>query len=194
MGPLDFSLEQFPGEIIPPDLRIGGTVGLRGDALSVAFALRGGLSGIAIPPPARVAGRKDRLWEETCLELFIGEAGSGGYREINLSPSGHWNVYRFSGYRQGMREEKAVASLPFTVVREPDALLLSLELDLARILPGSGELEIGASAVLRDAAGRTSHWALRHPAPRPDFHRREGFAIVLSREERNGGKRGFIKR
>lgn len=189
----DFSLEPFPGEEVPPALRITGTAGLRGDTLSVAFALRGGLSGIAIPPPARVPERKDRLWEETCLELFLGEAGSAGYREINLSPSGHWNVYRFSGWREGMREEEAVASLPFSVVRGPDALMLSLAMDLSPVFPEKSDLEIGACAVLRHSAGGTSHWALRHPASRPDFHRRDGFAIVLSRAGRNGERRGPIQ-
>src|SRR4030042_7193941 len=55
---------------------------------------------------------------------FPGE-GSERYWEFNLSPAGHWNVYRFASYRKEMREEPAFASLPFRVRTEPEALRLS---------------------------------------------------------------------
>jgi hypothetical protein len=35
------------------------------------------------------------------------------------------------------------------------------------------------TAVVEDAHGRRSYWALRHPAGGPDFHHRDGFALVL---------------
>jgi hypothetical protein len=57
-----------------------------------------------------------------------------------------------------------------------------MELDLGKILPAGGAVEAGVCAVIRTTAGGTSHWALAHPGPRPDFHRREGFALILPGE------------
>ena len=65
--------------------------------------------------PADMPARRDRLWEETCFEFFLAVKNSPRYWEFNLSPAGHWNVYRFADYRQGMQEEPAFASLPFSV-------------------------------------------------------------------------------
>lgn len=175
----EFSLRPFPGEPTGPVTAIAGAIGRRGRTLSVRYALRGDLAGLAIPAPAASPARKDRLWEDTCLEFFLAETGSPGYREFNLSPAGHWNVYRFDACRTGMREEPAFPSLPFRVRTEPGALLLSLELDLGAIVAAAAPLEAAVSAVVRTADGATGHWALAHPALRPDFHRRDAFALVL---------------
>ncbi len=42
-----------------------------------------------------------------------------------------------------------------------------------------GSLSIGLSAVVEDESGALSHWALRHPPGKPDFHHREAFALEL---------------
>jgi hypothetical protein len=34
--------------------------------------------------------------------------------------------------------------------------------------------------VIEDDQGRISYWALAHPASKPDFHHRDGFALVLA--------------
>jgi hypothetical protein len=150
--------------------------------LRIGYALLGELSEIAIPAPGEMPGRKDRLWEETCLELFLGRKESRRYWEFNLSPAGHWNVYRFSSYRWGMREEPAFSSLPFRVLPNPDALRFSMDLELGKILPAGSDIEIGVCAVIRTKTGRTSYWALAHPGSRPDFHRRDGFALTIPGE------------
>lgn len=173
----EFPLKAFPGEKNGPDIRITGSVGRRAGTLSIRYAISGDLSIIAIPAPGNPPKRKDRLWEETCLEFFLGVHGSEGYWEVNLSPAGHWNVYRFTRYRDGMREEPAFASLPFNVRIEPEALRLSLDLEIAKIIPARSALEVGVGAVIKTFKGETSHWALVHPGPRPDFHRRDGFRL-----------------
>ena len=137
------------------------------------------MSDLAIPAPEETPGRKDRLWEGTCLELFLGAKGSEAYREFNLSPSGNWNVFRFTSYRAGMLEEEAFTSLPFAVRIGQDALELSLELDVGKILPKNEAIEAGVAVVVKTVKGGTSYWALAHPGPRPDFHRREGFALTI---------------
>ncbi len=172
---MKFSLKPFRAGGHPPGLEVAGSIARRGRTLAVAFELRGPLSDLAVPGRAEAA-RRDRLWEETCLELFLGVAGAADYWEFNLSPAGHWNVYRFASYREGMREEPAFASLPFAVHRDAGTLRLSLEVDIGTILPASHAVDFAACAVVRTNTGDVSHWALDHPGPRPDFHRRDGFA------------------
>jgi hypothetical protein len=156
---------------------IGGSIARRADTLSVRYEVRGNLSKLSIPAASETPRRKDRLWEETCLELFLGTADSGEYWEVNLSPSGHWNVYRFTRYREGMREEPVFTSLPFNVRLGPDALGLSTELDVGKIIPAGEAIEAGVAAVVKTVEGGTNCWALSHPGTRPDFHRRENFAL-----------------
>jgi len=174
-----FLLKPFPGEGNPAGVTIGGSIARRADTLSVRCEVRGNLSKVSIPPAAEAPRRKDRLWEETCLELFLGTEDSGEYRELNLSPSGHWNVYRFTGYREGMREEPAVTSLPFDVRRDSGTLVLTAEFNVGKIVPAGKDLAATVAAVVETIDGGKSHWALVHPASRPDFHRREGFALTL---------------
>jgi hypothetical protein len=143
--------------------------------------------------------RRDGLWQHTCFEVFAGLVGSDSYWEINLSPSGDWNVYRFSGYRSGQAPELAYGQLPLTVIGPraappvadcrlgaPRALL---ELELCCPLPPplherlqSGTapaLELGLSAVLEGREGELSYWALQHPGIEPDFHDRRGWLLRL---------------
>ncbi len=123
--------------------------------------------------------RRSRLWEETCFEFFLGVMNSDQYWEFNLSPAGHWNVYRFTSYREGMKEELAFASLPFSIQNQPDALRLALELELGRIVPADQPVKVAISAVIRSIDGKMLYWALIHPGPKPDFHRRDSFIVEL---------------
>ena len=145
--------------------------------MSVRYEVRGNLSELSIRPAVEPPGRRDRLWEDTCLELFLGTADCGGYWEFNLSPAGHWNAYRFTGYRGEMREEAAFTSLPLAVRIGRNALELSIELPVGKIIRAEGTIQAGVAAVVKTVNGGTSHWAQTHPGPRPDFHRRENFAL-----------------
>jgi hypothetical protein len=177
-----FSLKPFHGEENVPDVKITGTIGRRADTLSIIYALLGNLSELAIPSPGDLPERRDRLWEETCLEFFLGGKDSEPYWEFNLSPAGHWNVYRFISYRMDMREEPAFTSLPFRIQTEPEALRLSLDLEVGKIIPKDKTVEIAVGAVIETVMGKRSHWALIHPGPRPDFHRRDGFLLSIHAE------------
>ncbi len=179
-NPRKFSLKPFRGEGKGLDLEVGGSIERRMDRLSIRCALMGDLSELAIPQPEGIPERKDRLWEETCLEVFLGPKDSERYWEFNLSPAGDWNVYRFDSYREGMREEPALASLPFGVRKKPEALEFYLELDTGKLLPAAEAIEVAVAAVIRTAKGDISHWALVHPGPRPDFHRRDGFKLDVA--------------
>ena len=177
MHPIRFLLRPFPGEGYPAGLTIGGSIGRRADALSIRWEVRGDLSEVSIPAAAEAPRRQDRLWEGTCLELFLGTADSGKYWEFNLSPSGDWNVYRFTSYRMDMTEEPAITSLPFDVRGDSEVLILTAEFNTGKILPTGRDLSAAVAAVIGTSDGGKSHWALTHPGPRPDFHRRENITL-----------------
>jgi hypothetical protein len=178
----EFSLEPFPLNNPLPflnRLKITGKIGRCSNTLSVSYALIGPLAEIVIPAPADIHVRKNGLWEETCFEFFVASKDSAQYWEFNLSPAGHWNVYSFKSYRQDMREEPAFMSLPFGVSRQVDAFGLSLKLDLDRIIPADRILKAAASAVIKSIDDKITYWALTHPGPQADFHRRDSFIIEL---------------
>ena len=177
-----FILKPFPKEENRPDIRITGTVGRRQNTLSIGYTLEGDLSHVAIPAREHARQRKDRLWDRTCFELFLGMKGSGRYWEFNLSPAGHWNVYGFTSYRKGMHEEAAFTSLPFHAETGPETFRLHVDLTIGKILPGGQAVEAAVGAVIRTRTGTASHWALDHPGLRPDFHRRDSFRLLLPAE------------
>lgn len=143
------------------------------------------------------AQRCDGLWQHTCFEAFVGLAGSDAYWEFNLSPALDWNVYRFSGFRQGQQPELAYGHLPLTVMGpraapaaadcryQPPKALLEIELlcalppALDDSLSPAGPLELGLSAVLESRDRQLSYWALQHPGAEPDFHDRRGWLLRL---------------
>jgi len=178
LNPVRFFLKPFPGEGNPAGVTIGGSIARRADVLSVRYEVRGNLAKVSIPAATEAPRRKDRLWEETCLEFFLGTTDSGVYWEFNLSPSGNWNVYRFTRYREGMREETAFASLSLDIRRDAQALVLTAEIDAGRIVPAGRDLAATAAAVIGTIDEGKSHWALVHQASRPDFHRRDPFAWI----------------
>jgi hypothetical protein len=189
MPPRRFLLNPFPGEGNPAGVTIGGSIGRRADTVSVRFEVRGDLSKVSIPAAVETPRRRDRLWDETCFELFLGPADSEAYWELNLSPSGHWNAYRFDRCREGMREEPAITSLPFDLRRDSNTLLLAAELGIGTFVPAGSDLAAAAAAVIKAIDGGKSHWAQVHPASRPDFHRRDGFAFLLPSSTRSTGDR-----
>lgn len=179
MSLLPFTLKPFRVDEDLPGIRIKGTIARRSAMLSIDCSILGNVSDLSIPAPVGSPERKDRLWEETCLELFLGRKDSGRYWEFNLSPAGHWSVYRFTSYRMGMREEPVFSSLPFRVETGPEALRLSIDLDIGKLVPKGKAVEAAVCAVILNVKGKRSHWALAHPGSRPDFHRRDGFALAL---------------
>ena len=162
------------------DFRMTVFYSLEDTGLHIAYRLDAPLADLIIPGVDRPSnGRMDRLWEHTCFELFLGSDNSSGYREFNLSPSGAWNVYSFTGYRSGMKPEPLFKTLPFDVGTVTDSRLeLSLSIDPAFISGASNTL-IGLSAVLAHVSGEKSFWALSHPGSTPDFHNRKSWQRPL---------------
>ncbi len=175
-----FCLAPFPGTDAVPEIGISGALSLHAGFLGLEYILSGAAGKIAIPGRADAPARRKGLWEETCFEFFIRQGNLKNYWEFNLSPAGHWNVFAFSGYREGMREEQSFSALPISTVKEPASFSLRLETDLGPILPRGGTLFFAVTAVIKAVSGEVSYWALSHNGPKPDFHRPEDFGIELS--------------
>lgn len=161
-------------------------------AMRVHFALRGELRRIRIPR-AGPAVRAEELWRHTCFEVFVRHPDVSGYLECNFSPSGAWQVYRFSGYRQGMRPAELPAPPEMTfevrardqglaarVAGKDDVLMLEALVHLpAPYADAHRGLRLALSAVVEEQTGALSYWALRHAPGRPDFHHPDAFALTL---------------
>jgi hypothetical protein len=144
----------------------------------LTFCLVGDISGLSIPA-SRSPRRTDRLWRHTCFEAFVMAGEGPEYREFNFSPSGEWAVYDFRNYRNGGVLENDLA--PGIVVHKTmDRLELGAEIGQV-LLPQGRRLRLGLSAIVEDAAGILSYWALRHPPGKPDFHHTDAFALQLEK-------------
>jgi hypothetical protein len=149
--------------------------------LALRYSLEGDLGRLRIPPEG-LSRRADMLWQHTCFEAFVAAAGTPGYVEFNFAPSMQWAAYGFSAYRTGMAAAGLVRPPHLAVRREHDSLVLdaSVELDSLSIMREGAELRLALSAVIEDAQGRLSYWALRHPPGKPDFHHADGFVLSLT--------------
>jgi hypothetical protein len=175
----DFALKPFPGDGPRPAVQITGSIVRSGEALAVRYEFRGALGEVVVPKAAARPARRSGLWETTCCEFFLGVKGEARYWEFNLSPSGDWNVYSFTGYRQGMAEEAAFTALDVRVQRRRESLLLAAEAAVGLIVPANRPLEVGVAAVVQRAGGGLTYWALTHPGEKADFHRRDSFLVEI---------------
>jgi hypothetical protein len=147
--------------------------------LGLRYRLNGPLELLVLAAAAAAPRRCDDLWQSSCFEAFVGVVGEAGYWELNLSPSGDWNLYRFDGYRRGGREETAIQHIPCRWQRSPH------QLDLELSLPGMGwlptadpQLEVALTTVLEHRQMGCQYWALKHCAAEPDFHQRASFVAL----------------
>jgi len=133
-------------------------------------------------PQATVPMRGDELWRHTCFEAFIQAQPSAGYCEINLAPSLRWAAYRFSGYRSEMIIANELDAPRFETASGSICYDLKASLDLNRMpgLASSAPWRLGLSAVIEEASGRISYWALKHPAGKPDFHHSDCFGHEIA--------------
>jgi len=179
MSEQTFSLQPFPCTKSLLNLKIAGNIARNGNKLAIRYILENDLKEIAIAPPSNTPSRKHELWQDTCFEFFLGIKDFARYWEFNLSPVGHWNVYRFDGYRQGMQEETAFEKLSFNVQNQADGLILVLDVDLDKIISTEEAIEVGITTVIKDRNGEVTYWALTHQGAEADFHLRDSFIVKL---------------
>ena len=148
-------------------------VGREHAIMRVRYRVQGRLERLRIPQP-RAPRFADGLWRHTCCEVFVARDGAPAYHEFNFSPSGEWAAYAFSGYRNGGLHDEAARP---TIRVQTEAEAMELE---ACVPCAAGKIAVGISAVIEEASGELSYWALKHPPGKPDFHHRAAFALELA--------------
>ena len=179
------ALKVHPDGVRGPVTRIEVEIDRRRPAaLAISYELTGRTQDLLIPAPA-APERTDGLWRRTCFEAFLRPAQGDGYLEFNLSPSSQWAACRFGGYRAGMSLVEQLPPPPIELAVTADALTLRALIDLAPLpeLATDDAWRLGLSAVIENAAGAISYWALAHPPGKPDFHHADGFACQVRAPE-----------
>lgn len=176
-----FQLSPFPGQTSSPweSFSLNTALERLDQRLTLTFELTGPLSDLSLSTSKPTPSRQHDLWEHTCFEMFLSEPTSPVYWEVNLSPIGDWNIYRFSSYRTGMVEEKRIQNLTSQREQHPNHFWLSCPLPLNTLALDSKGLEINVTAVLENRMGDLSYWAITHANHQPDFHHRQSFTVQI---------------
>ena len=175
---IEHSLRYHPNTPAPPVRAIQVSLQVtRNGGLALSYRITGNMSDVRVPPN-QVASPSDGLWQHTCCEAFIAAVDDENYREFNFSPSSQWANYRFTRYRERDLAFTPVAAPQITTSCSGDELQLTAVLD-KQLLPASGTLNIGLTAVVEGSDGSKSYWALTHCATQPDFHLRQSFTLTL---------------
>lgn len=148
--------------------------------LLLRYVVAGKISDLVLPAPSP-STRSDGLWRRSCFEAFVRAAPGSAYYEFNFAPSTQWAAYRFSDYREGMAVASEIGA-PRIEIRSTDTnfeLRTALALESLPSLPGDALWRLGLSAVIEEAGGRKSYWALAHPPGKADFHHSDCFACTL---------------
>lgn len=132
--------------------------------------------GLVLPAPG-TPGRADGLWQATCFELFLRPEAGTAYFEFNFSPSRRWAAYAFDAYRAGMRALPLAIDPHVEGEHAGNLFVLDADLDLSDVPPSAHRMAV--SAVIEEADGTTSYWALAHPDGKPDFHDPACFVLEL---------------
>jgi hypothetical protein len=148
----------------------------RPGSLILSYVVSGKISELRMPPVV-AAGRSDELWRHTCFEAFVRTSPGREYYEFNFSPSTQWAAYRFDNYRSGMRVASEIGAPRIEVRSTAESYTLQAALEFDGL---SSPFNLGLSAVLEEANGRKSYWALTHAPGKPDFHHADCFALELS--------------
>ena len=130
------------------------------------------VAGDALMGEAAAPERANDLWKHSCFELFVKPADGAGYFEFNFAPSTQWAAYSLDGYRTGMTDLPLAAP---AIERLEDGVRVKVDLSG---LP-AGDWHVGLSAVIEEADGTISYWALAHPEGKADFHDPVCFSLAV---------------
>lgn len=163
-----------PVHSITVDVELASSAGLR-----LVYQVSGDVGRLRIPDRAK-PGKRDGLWRHTCFELFL--AGDGTrYCEFNFSSSLQWAAYRFASYRGAVTDLKLETAPRIHVETSTSGLTLEAFVRAKELMesnPVSAQ-RIALAAVIEHGDDYLSHWALAHPATKPDFHHPDGFVGLL---------------
>ena len=173
--------------------RVSAAAQLTSGELRLSYKIEGAdakeFSKISVPPIDSSPSRMNELWKTTCFECFVPCLDSEAYLELNLSPSGAWNLYAFKSYREGMTEFQIN---PLSIPKQTILSRSESELVSEWIVPLTGlrqgmvsvkrnELRLGSlglTTVLQTSVA-TTYWALKHDGVKPDFHLRSSFSYSI---------------
>lgn len=176
---LPFQLQPFTAWPLSEKLSISGHIVRQSGMMQIEYQVAGALAGMIQSQKVEGPERCHELWRQTCFELFFGIQGNSAYWEVNLCPNGCWNMYRFTDYRNGMREELLVDQPGFDLVEDGDLFWLRCTIDCQALIDESDDLELAVCSVIQDTRGNISYWAIDHHGSKPDFHDRASFSMVL---------------
>jgi hypothetical protein len=174
--PLLFDLPLLPHPQRPHpsgvELRVQGH--WLGQTLRLRYQLQGPGTEAIRWPATQPPGPADGLWQHTCFEAFVGSAALDAYQEFNFSPSGQWAHYHFAAerVRDPGAERATIGAVPVAVGGRttPQHVWLDAAIDTTHWPQHPEGWTLGLSAVLETTQDVTSHWALHHLQPQPDFH------------------------
>lgn len=174
--PLYPYLQGYPAGVDTLWVDVGvGTTG----RLCLTYRLMGKHSSLRIPTPLMSPGPADGLWQHTCFEAFLAPVQEEKYQEFNFSPSGQWQTYEFLRYRERLQTPEQPLLPKLNCKSDAGSLCLAADLPVDTLKPGQN-YHLGLNAVLEQANGELTYWALTHPAEKPDFHHRDGFILTLT--------------
>lgn len=164
-----------------PAITIAGRISRQNNLLALHYSLTGDVDCIMLPPPAMKPSRRHELWKATCFEFFLARKDQPQYWEVNLSPSGDWNMYQMDAYRRiGFREESRIQQLQVQARKENERFTLDTAADLNPIFSQDEPVEASITAIIQSINGTETYWALTHTGPQADFHLRQSFILELA--------------
>ncbi len=151
-----------------------------GDTVMITYRVNGAIEKLVFAPEVHQE-RTDRLWQNSCFEIFVRIKDQRSYHEYNFAPTTHWAAYGFADRRHGMYDLKDVAT-PHIQTHINDQGFM-LQVAATGVIPAEHNVEIGLSVIIEDKDGAHSYWALAHPTGQADFHNDVCFALSLPHEE-----------
>ncbi|OPH39747.1 hypothetical protein [Moraxella equi] len=115
--------------------------------------------------------RADGLWQETCLECFIGLA-DGGCIEMNIAPDGRYALYHFSDYRTPATPiQTDKVTLSWRADDNDNVLVYErhVSLDVSAVADLLPEQTLVNPCAILNIKGDLHYFAVSS-APVPDFH------------------------
>lgn len=153
----------------------------RPQSIAFRFRIAGDVARLRLADPG-FARRSDGLWQHSCFEAFLRADASEPYHEFNFAPSGDWAAYAFAA-RRGRRRSPALPAPAIESRRARDAFELIARVSIAGLpaLAGAASIHAGLAAVIEDADGTLSYWALAHAGESPDFHDPATFTLRVTK-------------
>lgn len=159
--------------------KLGAEIRLKEDRIILLYRLEGDIDALLIPEK-RESGRRDGLWEHTCMEAFFGRTENPSYLEYNFSPSTDWAAYAFPSYRQA----GPLPHIPAPIIQTSrDGHLFLLQATLAMAVPDISSTRLCITAVLEEKSGGKTWWAIKHAFEKPDFHHTNSFTRLENFQE-----------